>query len=44
MAFQAIDESFVMLEKDINKQLDKYHEEKSIYSLTKSERQDKLII
>jgi ribosome-associated translation inhibitor RaiA len=41
---KAIDEAFVNLEKEINKQLEKYHEERSIYSLAKSEKQDQVVM
>lgn len=44
LVYQTIEESFLLLEKDINKQLEKYHEEKSIYCLSKTHRQDKIII
>jgi trehalose utilization protein len=44
MVRKTIDEGFVALEKEINKQLEKYHEERSIYSLVKSERQDQVLV
>ncbi len=44
MVYQAIEESFLTMEKDLHRQLEKLHEDKSIYCLEKSERQDKCLL
>lgn len=44
MVYQTIQESFLLLEKDVHKTLEKIHEAKGVYCLDKSQKQDRLLL